>query len=159
MSLATFQSSLKTAIANAPAFAGVTILLELDEDATAEQLAGAEASLESALNRSGIAVVITYPRAFRLDGVRAARGAVHLSLVSQVSLLENPAVNRASPDAAKPDVVPANKKPLALMRAAIVALLAAEFEIPPQPIAAPETDMEGINLYGLLVLGRDDIRG
>lgn len=162
MNLTTFQSGLKTVLAGAAALAGLEIMLELDETATTAELDAQEALFEREISRKGFVIVISTPRAERIDELRGqvAAGAVHLRVLCQVAFIENPAVNRlATVDPDQPDVTPANRRPLTLIRAAMVAVLGAGYELPAQPLTNPEQDLEGLNLHGLLVAGRDLVRG
>jgi hypothetical protein len=177
MSLSSFQSDLKAVftaaaavvagegvsaeqLAIAAALSGFEFMLELDETATAAQLDAQEHFFEEEISRKGFVAVISTPRAERIDLVagRTAAGAAHLRVLCQVAFIENPGVNRMPSDAARPEVVPAAKRPLVVIRAAMQAALGAGYELPAQPLTAPEIDLEGLNLHGLLITGKDDVR-
>lgn len=156
--IVTIQSDIKAVLAGVADFSGLELMLELDEAATPDQLAAQDAVFEREISRKGFVVVITYPRASVISAAKLP-GALHLRAVCQVGLIENPTINRlTAPDATRPELAPAGKKPLVLLRAAIAALLKAGFEFPDAPIASPEIDLEGNNLHGLLVTAKDDVR-
>lgn len=157
MKIALFQPALKVVLAAVPELAGLPIILELDDEASATDLAGQDDAFEDAISKRGFVIVISTPRAEAIDTAKL-HGAIHLRLLCQIAFIENPKINRAAVDPAQPDIIPANRKPLVLIRAAIAALLAANFEFPSQPITSPEQDLEGLDLHGLLVTAKDDIR-
>lgn len=143
------QSSIQTALAAASGFAGLAIMLEFDPAATPEELAAQDAELEQALTTQGIAICISQARAQTISQSR--HSGLHIRLIHQVAIIENPLVNRIEATGARANV-------LALLRAGIAALLHAGFEFPDQPLTSPDSDAEGFLLNGLLVFAKDDIR-
>lgn len=145
--LDTIQASIKAALAAKSEFAGLALLVELDDDATPEQLAAQDQEYETAITTQGYVVTIGSPRTESINQVRGA--GLHARLIVQVGFIEVPVVNRSETGA--------KKKTRALIRKAIQALLKVGFEFPSQFLTHPE-DVEGVFLHGLLVYGKDDIR-
>lgn len=86
------QREAKTLLAASPALAGITILLEDDPDATAEQLDAFEKTFEDTLAEKGFLLAIKTPH-FRKQS-EARRTAIAMHAVLLVVAFENPAVNR-----------------------------------------------------------------
>lgn len=155
MSVTSVQALAKDCLAANAAFAGVAIFLELDENASPEQLRAFEESFERELATKGIAVVIVSPELATLDQVEGS--AINTHLAVPVVICENPAVNRAQPDAeAVPPRTPLNRSSRRLLEAAISALLP-HFKFPPQPAGRPQW-AEGFWAYYLVALRKHAIR-
>jgi len=136
-------------------FAGVEILLEAEESATAAQLDEFDARFERALNSQGVAVVVLSPELANVD--KADHSGLSTKLAVAIAICENPQVNRGEPDAAaNPRRLPANKSARRLIESAIATLLP-EFEFPPQPAGRPTWD-DGFWAYYLVAQRRHVIR-
>lgn len=153
--LSTVQALAKTRLQLHPDFAGLEIFLELDESATAEQLAAFDAKFDDALLTTGLAVVVLCPELATVD--KADYSGMSGKLGVAIAICENPQVNRAPADAAAtPRRLPANKSARLLIESAIAVLLP-EFDFPPQPAGRPTWD-DGFWAYYLVAQKRHLIR-
>lgn len=154
--LITVQALAAARLAAAAAFTGLSITLELAEDATPDQLAAAERAFETALATTGLAIVILSPELSVLD--RAESAAVSGRMAVPIAICENPEVNRGTADAtADPPRSPANKSARELVEAAVAALLS-EFDFPAQILGRP-TWANGFWAYYLVAEKKHLIRG
>ena len=86
------QRAMKTLLAASPVLAGLTILIEDDPTATADELAAFEKTFEDALATKGFVLGIKTPHFKKQSEVR--HQAIALLGIILVVAFENPAVNR-----------------------------------------------------------------
>lgn len=153
--LASVQTLAAARLAAHADFAGLEILLEADEAATAAQLDEFDARFERAINSQGVVIVVLSPELANVD--KADHAGLSTKLAVAVAICENPQVNRGVADpAANPPRSPANKSARRLIESAIATLLP-EFEFPPQPAGRPTWD-DGFWAYYLVAQKRHLIR-
>lgn len=153
--LTTVQALAKTCLAANTAFAGLTILLELEEGASPAELAALEKAFETALLRQGLAVIVLSPELVGLDNATAAGLSAEMSVL--VAICENPEVNRGAADPlSDPPRIPSGKSARLLLQSAVTALLP-EFRFPPQVAGRPQWE-SGFWAYYLVAHKRHVLR-
>lgn len=142
------QGNLDGRLAANSALSGIDRFIELDSDATPDELAAQDNQFALALAKKGMAITVLSPYGHPADTVY---GSSAWSMTIPIAITENPEVNRATAaPAATPPTTPLGKTPLGVMYEIVRSIIGVYRFQPDSKIGRPTIGEDGLVHYYLL---------